>query len=314
MIFGKLAGKLVKKSKFFLMKNKSELCLIGGGVMIVAGNIVNCYQSTKLNEVLERHRTGCELVHADAKEGIITEKEERASITHQYMRTGLEFAKLYGPGIALNVVGFVLVGKSHAIMKNRNKSLIAAYGTMATAYNEYRRRAIDKYGVEADKYLAYGVEVKDGEEIEIDELGREVSVIKPQTFMDPNCPMASPYTRVISISPNNINNEKQSIMYLKNDLIQIQNKWNDVLKRRGWVFLNEVLLDLENPTDPNSIHPCDEGQIVGWALNGEGDDYIDFGIFTARNKEFLNGNCDFCVLDFNVQGPVLGKCNFRRTA
>ena len=314
MIFGKLAGKLARKSKYFLMNNKSEIYLIGGGIMIVAGNVVNCYQSTKLNEVLERHKTNCSLVHEDAEDGIITEKEERASITHQYIRTGLEFAKLYGPGIALNIAGFVLVGKSHSIMRSRNKSLIAAYGTMATAYNEYRKRAIAKYGEEADRYLKYGIETKEGEEIEIDEQGREVSVVKPQSFLDPKeFPMSSPYARVISVSPNNITGEKQSIIYLKNDLIQIQNKWNDVLKRRGWVYWNEVLMDLENPTDPNSVHPCDEGQIVGWLLNGEGDDYIDFGIFTAKNKEFLNGNRDFCVLDFNIQGPIIGK-SFRKSS
>lgn len=312
MILGKLVGKVVRKTKFFLLDNKSEIYLVGGGVLIIAGNVVNCYQSTKLNEVLERHRLACEAVHEDANEGMITEKEEKASITHQFMRTGMAFAKLYGPGVLLNIAGFVLVGKSHKIIKGRNGELIAAYGALNTAYQNYRKRIIEKYGDKEDRNVKYGVVEKEGEEIIIDEQGREISDIKMQSFIDPESPMASPYTYIIETSPGRIDDGKSSI-YLKNDLIALQNDFNDILRHEGHVFLNDILRKLEDPTNPNSPHPDDAGQIVGWRLDGDGDGYIDFGLFTARNKDFLNGNRQFCILEFNVDGPILGTNCFRKS-
>lgn len=312
MFLGKIVGNVVRKSKFFLLNNKSELYLIGGGVLIIAGNVVNCYQSTKLNEVLERHREGCEDVHEDADAGIITEKEEKASITHQYMRTGMAFAKLYGPGVLLNIAGFVLVGKSHSIMKSRNEALLAAYSAVSTAYSNYRDKVIAKYGEEEDAVIKYGLIKKEGEETIVDEQGREITEVKTQNYIDPKATMASPYTYVISASPNNFD-EGTSPLYLKNDLIAMQNDFNDIFRREGYVFLNDILRKLERPGDPNSIHPNDDGQIVGWKWDSAGDNYIDFGIFTAKNYEFLNGNSEVCILDFNCQGPILGTNCFRKS-
>ena len=309
MIFGKITGKVVRKSKYFLLNNKSEICLIGGGLLIVAGNVVNCYQSTKLNEVLERHREGCALVHEDAEEGIITEKEEKASITHQYIRTGWSFVKLYAPGVLLNVAGFVLVGKSHKIMKDRNRALIAAYGAMSAAYQNYRQRVIDTYGVDIDRNIKYGLVQKEGEEVVIDEQGREIVEKKLQDCFDPDMPMSAPYTYVIEMSPSRFEEGQPSALYLKNDLLALQADFNDILQHDGYVFLNDILRKLEDPRDPNSPHPCEAGQIVGWRTkeNGsKGDGYIDFGIFTAKNKEFINGNRSFCVLEFNCEGNIIG--------
>lgn len=314
MFFGKLAGKVVRKGKFFVLNNKSELYLIGGGIMIVAGNVVNCYQSTKLNDVLNRHNEACELVHEDAEAGILTEKEEKASITHQYMRTGMAFAKLYGPGVLLNVIGFALIGKSHGIMRSRNEALLAAYGAMSTAYNNYRKRIIDKYGEEEDRCIKYGIVKKEGEQVTIDERGREIVDVVPQDYIDPEAPMASPYTFVVSVSDNSVDGV-DSPLYLKHDLLALQADFNDILKTEGHVFLNDILRKLERPGDPNSVHPYDAGQIVGWRYieggNPNGDNCIDFGILSAKNLDFLNGNRDYCILDFNVDGAILGKGCFR---
>lgn len=52
-----------------------------------------------------------------------------------------------------------------------------------------------------------------------------------------------------------------------------------------------------------------EGQVVGWVLNGEGDGYIDFGIYEAYNGSFVNGFERNLILDFNVDGVVYDKLN-----
>ena len=138
--------------------------------------------------------------------------------------------------------------------------------------------------------------------------------VVPQNCIDPEAPMSSPYTFVVSVSDNSVDGV-ESPLYLKHDLLALQADFNDILKREGHVFLNDILRRLERPGDPNSVHPYDAGQIVGWRYieggNPNGNNYIDFGILSAKNLDFLNGNRDFCILDFNVDGPILGKGCFR---
>ena len=48
------------------------------------------------------------------------------------------------------------------------------------------------------------------------------------------------------------------------------------------------------------------GAVVGWVL-GEGDDYIDFGMFDGNNmatRDFVNGYERSILLDFNVDGVI----------
>ena len=78
---------------------------------------------------------------------------------------------------------------------------------------------------------------------------------------------------------------------------------NDLLRRRGYVFLNEVY-------DMLGIPRTKAGQVVGW-LYDEGstmsDNYIDFGIYSDRNKDFVNGLKNTALLDFNVDGCIIDK-------
>lgn len=76
---------------------------------------------------------------------------------------------------------------------------------------------------------------------------------------------------------------------------------NDLLKTKGYLFLNDVYKMLGLPETK-------AGQIVGWVYNTEspfGDNYVDFGIFDERNKNFINGKSNIALLDFNVDGNIL---------
>ena len=68
---------------------------------------------------------------------------------------------------------------------------------------------------------------------------------------------------------------------------------NDLLKKKGTVFLNEVYEMLGLPRSQ-------EGCVVGWHYdekNPIGDNYIDFDL---SNEPVLNA----IVIDFNVDGRV----------
>ena len=85
-----------------------------------------------------------------------------------------------------------------------------------------------------------------------------------------------------------------------------QNYANDVLKTKGFIFLNDVY-------DLLGIPRTKAGQIVGWIYDPEnpehmGDNYVDFGIFDSnreKNRDFVNGYEKVIILDFNVDGPIL---------
>ena len=85
-------------------------------------------------------------------------------------------------------------------------------------------------------------------------------------------------------------------------LIQ-QNYANDLLKKKGYLFLNEVY-------DMLGIPRTKAGQVVGWVYNKDnpiGDNFVDFGIYNlvSQNREFVNGYSKSILLDFNIDGMIL---------
>ena len=78
-----------------------------------------------------------------------------------------------------------------------------------------------------------------------------------------------------------------------------QDYFNDLLKLRGYLFLNEVYDRLGIPR--RAI-----GQCVGWVYdenNLNGDNFVDLDIFNERN----NNDENVFILDPNVDGYILDK-------
>ena len=82
---------------------------------------------------------------------------------------------------------------------------------------------------------------------------------------------------------------------------------NDLLISRGYLYLNEVYENL-------GLNKTKAGQIVGWIYDPEhndvGDNYVDFGIYNVNRRnciDFVNGDCEAILLDFNVDGNIWEK-------
>jgi hypothetical protein len=93
-----------------------------------------------------------------------------------------------------------------------------------------------------------------------------------------------------------------NLVYLKCQ----QSYANNMLKTRGHVFLNEVY-------DSLGIERTKAGQVVGWVISKDGDNFIDFGIYTNQDKvrDFVNGREGAILLDFNVDGVIYDKLDDR---
>ena len=89
--------------------------------------------------------------------------------------------------------------------------------------------------------------------------------------------------------------------YNKAYLMNTQKYMNDKLRANGYLFLNDVY-------DTLGIPRTKAGQIVGWIYNEEhpiGDNFVDFGLTSERNRNFINGFENVALLDFNVDGNIL---------
>lgn len=71
---------------------------------------------------------------------------------------------------------------------------------------------------------------------------------------------------------------------------------NDILRTKGYVFLNEVY-------DMLGLPRTRIGQLVGWRLGS----YIDFGLDNELNFDENGSYVNKPVLDFNVDGFILSS-------
>ena len=86
-------------------------------------------------------------------------------------------------------------------------------------------------------------------------------------------------------------------------LMEQQRYFNDLLRAKGHLFLNEVFDRLGMPR-------TSAGQVVGWIYdeaNPIGDNYVDFGLLCEQNYDFINGLDRVAILNFNVDGNILNR-------
>lgn len=183
-------------------------------------------------------------------------------------------------------------------MKKRNVALAAAYSALSTDFMNYRKRVVDKYGKDVDFMLKNGLEkqivanqVVDPETGEVKETKEEVLTYDGDKL--------SQYARVFDEVGST--QWTPSADHNRAFLLMEQNYFNERIRTRGYIFLNEVYERL-------GFRPTKAGSVVGWVYQNADYEGIDFGIFTAHTQkaaEFLEGTEPSIILDFNVQGDIL---------
>jgi Family of unknown function (DUF6353) len=250
--------------------------------------VLACRATLKVHEIL--HEAEHDLTMAKSMDHEeYSEKDRSRDVAIIYARSAGKFLRIYGPSILLGAASIGALTQSHNILQQRNLALTAAYAAIEQAFNEYRGRVIDKYGEDQDREFRYSAE-----EVEvIDEDGKMTREIR----VGSDAP--SMYARFFDETSTQW---KKYPEYNKIFLLCQQNYVNDMLKSRGHIFLNEVY-------DALGMERSRAGQVVGWIISHDGDNYIDFGVFddteTARN--FVNGRENSILIDFNVDGVIYDK-------
>lgn len=306
-IVNKMSG-VFNKVGFRIKKHSPEILITAGIVGAIGSAVLACRATLKVNDVLDEAKTSIDKIHT-ATEKKVTEgglpydiQDSKKDLTLAYVQTGIKLARLYTPAIILGGLSVTSILASNNIMRKRNLALAAAYASVDQAFKGYRGNVIERFGEKVDRELKYNIKAEEIEETVTDEKGKTKKVKKIVDVVDSSRPFYSEYAVVFDeTNPYWEKNDLQNmILYNKNFLITQQNYWNDVLTIKKRVFLNEVLVSL-------GFEPTKAGQVVGWKKDGNGDGYIDFGIFDVNNKkanQFVNGLEPSIILDFNVDGNV----------
>ena len=285
-------SRVIARNTLLAQKHSPEILFGVGVVSMVGSTVAACRATLKMTEVLEDAQEKLALANTLEHEDY-SEHDRSNDIRIVRIQTGYKIVKLYGPPILLGVVGITCLTKSHRILTQRNVALTAAYTALERGFNEYRARVVAKYGEEEDRDLRYGTRTLAVE----DEKGKKKTV----TRVAPGDP--SIYSVFFDEGSSNWNRDPE---YNRIFLQCQQNYWNDVLKTRGHVFLNEVYRELGLPH-------TEAGAVVGWLYHGNGDNHISFGVFEdletrdSRIRDFVNGYEGSVLLDFNVDGVIYDK-------
>ena len=297
----------IHKVGFELKKHSPEILVTAGVVGTVATTVMACKATTKAGDILDEFNSNMDDINKVVEMGKeeYTEDVMKKDIAIVYIQTGVKFAKLYAPSVALGMLSITSILAGHNILRKRNVALAAAYATIDKSFKEYRGRVIERFGKELDHELRYNIKAKEFEEVQTDDKGKE-KVVKNNVQISEL--EASDYAKFFDEGCNGWTKDPEAnLLFLKKQ----QTYANNRLKANGYLFLNEVYEMLGIPRTK-------AGQVVGWIYdekNPVGDNYVDFGIYdTNKNTKWANANKDFVngyersiLLDFNVDGDILNN-------
>lgn len=292
------------KIGFQLKKHSPEILVVAGVVGAVTSAVMACKATTKVHDILEDTKTKVDQVHEvlandDIPEEKYSVEDSKKDLAIIYTQTGFKFIKLYGPSVALGVLSITAILTSNNILRKRNLALAAAYTTIDRSFKEYRSRVVERFGKDLDHELKYNIKAKEIEETVTNEDGTEATETKTVDVANPT--EYSDYARFFDEACSGWTKDPElNLMFLKRQ----QSYANDLLQRRGYLFLNEVY-------DMLGIPRTKAGQVVGWVYDENcpvGDNYVDFGIYDIHRekcRDFVNGYERTILLDFNPDGNIL---------
>lgn len=278
MTIKSVATRAFGRSSLTIKRNSPHILFGAGVVGVIGSTVLACRATLKMEDSFDEMTTDIEAAK---------EMNDQKDVAYAYVRNGVRLLEAYWPALALGGVSIALLTGSHVQLTRRNAALTAAYSALHTAYLEYRSRVREEVGEEKEKDLYYGVTLEEAK----NEAGKAAKF----KTVDPNA--TSPYARFFDEgSPNWHKNAEFNRLF-----IQCQQNWlNNLLQARGHVFLNEAY-------DALGIERSSAGAVVGWMINDEGDNFIDFGMFEAHQRGHVNGYEPSILLDFNVDGVIYDK-------
>ena len=293
-----------------MKKNAPKLLTIGGAGLIVAGVVgvakatpkalqIKATRDRDLNDIKEM-KEKIDKGEVELKEGqTYTEDDYNHDLAITYGYSARNMIVNYLPSVALVGFGIACMAASTVILNKRNVALSTGLAAISAAYNKYKENVAGLIGDKKAQDLKY-------EAVETTEFGPAKEGKKPKTitYSEINKVIVgeiSPYAKFFDENSRYFSHQddgnERNIEFLKKQ----QCYANDRLKRRGYLFLNDVydLLDIPN---------TQIGSVVGWVYNpNDPSSLVDFDLYNITrdgNRRFINGESNAVLLDFNVTGKI----------
>lgn len=274
----------IGRSTLQVQKHSPVILTAVGIAGVVTAAVLAARATLKLEETLDK---GQERLKTVDPRGVPIQPKVQAMALNVF-----DLVKLYGPSVTLGVASLACIVSAQGILHKRNAALVVAYKGLEETYNRYRALVAEEFGAEKDEELHRGIKT----ETVVDENGKKTQVKKLVT----DKAEYGGYTFIFGPDNPNWNGFHERNEWF---LICQQDWFNDLLRARGHVFLNEVLERL-------GMEHTQTGAVTGWILNGAGDNEIDFRMYkldSQKIKDFGTAEPGHILLDFNVDGIIYDK-------
>lgn len=212
----------------------------------------------------------------------------------------LDTVRTVAPAAIVGAATITMIYFSNSISKKRLAAMGAAYATLQTAFDGYKRTMVEALGKESvEKILKPKLPNvgKSAEEILSSDNKSDAANVADSVVN--SLKALSPYARIIAEESSTCWDPNED--YTSQNLAAVQLWANRRLERKGHLFLNEIF-------DQLGLSRTREGAVVGWLKNGEGDNYVSFGDFDASiyrvpSDDYTRVDSNF-IVDFNVDGVI----------
>ena len=174
---------LISKSGASLRKYSPEILAGVGIIGSVTAIVLACKATMKAPKVIEDHKKRIEHVHKHVED----EKKQGKAVLKEYAKTGMAFAKLYGPAVTLEILSLGCILGSNDIYRKRNAQLTSTLIAANEGFKRYRDNVVERFGEDVDYELEHGIRKQEIVKEETDpETGKKKKVKEIIDVADPN--------------------------------------------------------------------------------------------------------------------------------
>lgn len=286
------------------LKKYSPQILTGIGILGTVGTVVLSGRAAiKAVDILDEAKqtfATIETVAETADATVYSEEDHKRDILVTGIQTGGKLAAAYAPAIGTAALSIGCFLAAEGILNRRYVAAMGLYEACNGAFDGYRKRVADIYGSEAEDAIFRNLQTTVSKTKVTDENGKSKTVSTTTVTQDK--PNYSIYARCFDEgNPFWSRDASQNKWFLECKQTALCNK----LKANGYLFLNEVYRELGFKEVPM-------GQLVGWRIDGNGDGYVDFGMYDISKDseakiQFMNAENPCVFLDFNVDGVIYDR-------
>ena len=301
---------LMKSIGHTIYENRSNIEFVAGNVMVVAGTgmiMAKAEDAVEVKREMDYQIKQIEL--RDENDDWETNGERTKACLAMAKDTAIGYTKAYGPGLAVEVGGLVLIGVSKATDTKEIATVSAALASTTMEFMNYRQRVREDLGDEKDQEFLMGKAEKVVTTFK-DENGNDVTIEETVGQTMPK------HSALFGADCNNPNNDGDPGMAL--DFLENHERWLNVrLQKEGIIWENDIWRDLGFRPDQNPEVKklfCESEGYGITAVDDEGNtNYISLGFRkdTKAAKDFRDGKTsDFLIILDNME-PCVGKKLYR---